>query len=258
MRIMVLRYGPSQSGRAIARNLNARLIKLEGSRYRPREGDVVVNWGSSANVNLSPAFVVNPPGAVRQASNKLTALVKMYEAGVRTVPFTCRIAEAQEWIRDGNKVVARTQLRGHSGSGIVMVGRGTGNVMPEAPLYTKYVKKTKEYRIHVNQRGSYFIQQKRRRRDTPDSQVNWQVRNWDNGFVYAVHNVEWPGDMAVSMAVTAIRSLGLDYGAVDMGWHNDTGLSVYEVNTAPGLTGVSTAPQIARLIREEVFNGDDS
>ena len=43
--------------------------------------------------------------------------------------------------------------------------------------------------------------------------------------------------VVLNAAVDAILCLGLDFGAVDIGFHNTIGPCIYEVNTAPGLEG---------------------
>jgi glutathione synthase/RimK-type ligase-like ATP-grasp enzyme len=131
----------------------------------------------------------------------------------------------------------RTILNGHSGAGIVICD-GEQNI-PEAPLYTKYIKKDQEYRIHVCKDKAFFVQRKARKLDVPDELVNWQVRNHQNGFIYANQNIVVDGEM-LALAVEAVRSLELDFGAVDIITEKKSGKAyVLEVNTAPGLSGAT-------------------
>lgn len=58
-------------------------------------------------------------------------------------------AEAQGWAGErGTKVVCRTELRGHSGAGIV-IARNPDQVV-DAPLYSSYFKKVREYRVFMS------------------------------------------------------------------------------------------------------------
>lgn len=108
-----------------------------------------------------------------------------------------------------------------------------------APLYVKYIKKQQEYRVHVFNGSVIDVQRKMRRTDTPDEDVNWQVRNHSNGFIFGREGVEL-SPTALTMCVASVQALGLDFGAVDM-IHNERSDTYYvlEVNTACGLTGTT-------------------
>jgi glutathione synthase/RimK-type ligase-like ATP-grasp enzyme len=141
------------------------------------------------------------------------------------------------WLAGGETVVFRHKLTGHSGEGIEIVSKDTHkmNEIPKAPLYTKYTKKKDEYRIHVFGGEVVFQQRKARRKEVPDDQVNWQVRNLAGGFIFANDGVVAP-DVVQTAAVQAVQALGLDFGAADIGF-KDGAAVVYEVNTACGLQG---------------------
>lgn len=40
---------------------------------------------------------------------------------------------------------------------------------------------------------------------------------------------------ALNAAIQAVRALGLNFGAVDIGWNERDGPCVFEINTAPGI-----------------------
>ncbi|GAG47489.1 unnamed protein product, partial [marine sediment metagenome] len=73
----------------------------------------------------------------------------------------------------------------------------------------------------------------------PNEQVDYQIRNTDNGWVYCRGGVDAP-EAVITAAVRAVDCLGLDFGAVDIGYneHYDR-CAVFEVNTAPGLEGTT-------------------
>ena len=78
-------------------------------------------------------------------------------------------------LQEGNTVVARTILNGNSGAGIVLVENEEQLV--DAPLYTVYIPKKQEYRVHVFRGQVLDVQRKARKQDVPDDEVNWKIRN---------------------------------------------------------------------------------
>jgi glutathione synthase/RimK-type ligase-like ATP-grasp enzyme len=130
-------------------------------------------------------------------------------------------------------------LRANGGRGIIVLSPGSGDDVPEAPFYTQYIPKTDEYRVHVWGGQVLDVQMKKRRTEIPDEEVNWQIRNHNNGFVFARDGVN-PPDCVHTAAVRAVSALALDFGAVDIGYNAKRDkCRVYEVNTAPGLEGTT-------------------
>lgn len=216
----------SASAKKLAEALDGKVLKHVGSKYKPRLGDVVVNWGAAAPPVFAPATTLNAD--VRVAQCKLATFDKLQAAGVRIPP---------HWTAKGGgdgvfPVVCRTKLRGHSGDGIVIANNA--DELVEAPLYTKYVKKKDEYRVHVLKDKAFFIQRKARKLD--NDKPNWLVRNLAGGFVF----VECPGDEVpadvINQAVATVAALAIDFGGVDVIWNDKEGKAyVLEVNTACGL-----------------------
>lgn len=224
----------SKSARALAEALGGRVLKKQGSTWRARADDIVLNWGC-VDMPIAPyarALVLNFPNRVRAASNKLLAFQAMKELEVPIPDFWTRKEEIPD---DAFPIVCRTMLAGHSGAGIVMAA--TRADLVNAPLYVKYIKKQEEYRIHCGYRSIISVQRKARSRDVPDDRVNWQVRNHANGFVYVREGVV-PPESVTRAALDALEAVTLDFGAVDVIWNNrERKAYVLEVNTAPGLEG---------------------
>lgn len=227
----------SNSAKALAEATGSRIIKLEGSKFKPSNKKLILNWGNNnVPVEYLAASMKVINGEVKDATDKL-AFFKRVAGKDWCIPFTDDKAVAQQWIDEGKMVVCRTMLRAHSGEGIVLSDQNIPLV--NAPLYTQYIKKESEYRVHIfASSGAKFVQKKVRNKDIPDENVNWQIRNHDNGFVFASGD-EFVGDVpedVILVAREAVHVLGLDFGAVDVIW-NDKFQKAYvlEINTAPGL-----------------------
>ena len=247
-RVRVLPYKQGSRGaKALATALNGKVLKVEDSKFVPRSSDVIINWGNSTEA--SRATLNNNGERLAQATNKRAFFEKL--AGKDSLP---RFWTSQEDIpEDAFPVVCRQILQGHSGAGIVMAA-DRSSLVP-CSLYTEYVKKKHEYRVHVGRRWVDFgvgtataigvegevvysvisVQQKKRRLEHPDP--NWQVRNHANGFIYARSDVNPPASV-LKVAKDVLKELDLDFGAVDVIWNESEAKAyVLEINTAPGLEG---------------------
>ena len=239
MTIKVLAYkNGSESARAIRDALGIKMLKKQGSKWVGKDGDTVINWGSSAPFDgIGDAVYLNTPEAVARAANKLTTQAELSD-DVRSsnyiLPYMTNIRTAKEFIEQGETIVCRTKLTGNSGDGIVIAEKVEDLV--DAKLYTVYKKKQQEYRVHVFDGEVISIQRKARKHDVADDDVNWQVRNLDGGFIFARTGFDVPRSVTRA-AKAAVKALGLDFGAADIGYHDKEGTFVYEVNTACGLSG---------------------
>lgn len=220
----------SRSARALADALGGRVLRLQGSTYRRRPQDTIINWGSSATNDFTTGL--NSWQAVSRAGNKLRAFQAMQEGGVQIPEFW---TNENDIPNEAFPIVCRTILNGHSGAGIVIAN--TREELVAAPLYVKYMKKRDEYRIHVGREGIIAIQRKAIPNGTEPTDT--RIRNHHNGYVFVRNNVE-PPQQVVEQASLAIAALGLDFGAVDIIWNTHYQLAtVLEVNTAPGLCGTT-------------------
>ncbi len=238
----------SASAKALAVALEGKVLKHVGSKYVPRKGDVVVNWGSANPPQLAPATTLNADVGVAQC--KLKSFNALGAAGVRIpVCFTKKEAIGPE----SYPIVCRTKLRGHSGDGIVIVENAEQLV--DAPLYTQYVKKKDEYRVHVMRHeddfDAFFIQRKARKLDVGNP--DWRVRNLAGGFVFVETPLNEVPAEVIEQACHALKALKLDFGGVDVIW-NDKEKKAYvlECNTACGLeerTAEKYRDALVRLIK---------
>jgi glutathione synthase/RimK-type ligase-like ATP-grasp enzyme len=195
--------------------------------------------------------MLNPPELVGIASNKLQFFEQLSAVDTTVLPEFWKIAALIP--DDRFPIVCRTVLSGHSGQGIV-IAESRQELVP-APLYVKYIKKQDEYRVHVgNPNTIILVQRKARRLETATEDVNWQVRNHHNGFVFTRSGFDTP-EAVSKAAMDAMRILGLDFGAVDVVYNSrENRAYVLEVNTAPGLEG-STVDDYANYFVGRTTNG---
>lgn len=247
----------SESAKVLAQLLDIKRVRGDG-QYRPRSTTTVVNWGSSRNPNFScpPSKLLNKPESVNMAANKLTALRTLQTQGIITPEFTTDINVARNWLNQGSTVVERHNLRGHSGQGIRIVNledTTTDSYVTQAPLYTKFLKKTGEFRVHVF-KGQVidYIQKLKTPSDRRPANFNQYISSLDLGWVFSrTDALDLP--IVKQIAVRAVAALHLDFGAVDVIYSNGQAY-VLEVNTSPGLGG-TTLVNYANALRRHMGLG---
>lgn len=184
----------------------------------------VIRLGSSTESD--GRIEINTVQAVKNSASKLLMKQKFTEAGVKTADWTCYV-DYQLWKEfvgeNGYPVVAKS----HFGS------RGVGNTkfnteeeflawLPNKNLsnyiFEKFVKMTREYRLHVTKFGCFYSCRKLVRNDAPEG--TWQrhddVCNWvleENPSFKKPKN--W--DDIVADCIKAKDALGLDICAFDVG-----------------------------------------
>lgn len=259
--IRIVSHNNGASAKALAAALgNPQLLKKMQPSPLPRfvRDAYVINFGvhpEDTNVRVHS----NQPQYVDLASDKLRAFQSMQREGVSVVPFSGAGIEVLNlcpvYTLDGREtrtVVARTLTRASEGRGIELIDFDPVGLsrtpMVQAPLYTAYIPKHAEYRVHVGVQGSNVgvidITKKARRTDVPDDQVNWRIRNYDNGFTFAREGLDLAEptvQRVIEQAKLSVRALGLTFGAVDVVVQSNRERSVYvlEVNTAPGMEGTT-------------------
>lgn len=246
----------SEGARELAQALGIRRIRRERSTYVGGPNKRVINWGSSQiPENVSRSVVLNSPTAVGAMSNKRTFFEMLNASDVRLPDWTTDFNVASRWLDDdeNTKVVARHRLTGHSGEGITIYENRRHFLLDNAraPLYTKYVPKKLEYRVHFA--FGQIIDVQRKIRDPDRDVLDWKVRSHQNGFIYVRNGVRdtMPRDV-LDQASAAMGEMGLDFGAIDIIYNSSRNHAyVLEVNTAPGLTG-ETVNSYANAFRQFV------
>lgn len=231
-------YNMASEGAKLLRDeLDAKLIKREGSTYSPNANHVIINWGASD----CPAFggakdVLNK--TVKAALNKRDFFKRL--AGTNCVP---KHAFSKLDAADNLSfpIICRTKLEGHDGEGIVIAEKFSQLV--DAKLYTQYVDKTSEYRIHVGRGPTGFEiigSQKKFKKQTPDgpnvSPDSRLMVGDDHGLVWTVNGqpVFIPEPVKTVVKTAFEKFPELTFAAFDVIYNNSTSEAfVLEANTAP-------------------------
>lgn len=236
-RIIPYKLG-SESARLLAEGLEALRVNPKRNTYRRFGRHRLINWGCS-QTHYEPFFEqgdFNHPRAVSLAADKRVTYQLLQANNVPTLEFTDNPVVAQEWCNGGYKVYGRDTATGHSGQGITVYPYGS-NVARHL-FYTKGVASKWEFRIHVGRDNRVIdITQKRRRNGHRDASLD--IRSYNNGWVFCRNEIEQPPVVLMEAACDAIRALDLDFGAVDVCLEHSGKVTVFEVNTAPGIEGTT-------------------
>ena len=238
-------WNPNSEGASeLAEAMGIKRIKHQGSRFKGSDKKIVINWGASNidNPEILKCKVVNHPDRVALCSNKLRFFEELAGKGVTIPDWTTDKKTAFEWVVNGSLVCARTILNGHSAAGLVIMHKDDVKTLVEAPLYTRYVPKKEEYRVHVVKGRTVDVQRKALRNgwvEEHGANVNFRIRNLENGFIYMRQDIQVP-DIVSNEARKAVEIMKLDFGAVDVIYNEKNQKAfVLEINTAPGLEGQS-------------------
>lgn len=200
---------------------------------------------------------LNTVDAIRNSSNKLlmkrcfrTNNVKTADWSENTIDIN---ALSDNW---KNPIVAKA----HFGS------RGQGNTLLSSQaeytswargkelhnyIFERFYNYNREYRLHINESGCFYTCRKMLRENTPEDQ-SW-FRNDSNSVWFVEENpqfdkpVNW--DFIVTESIKALRSVGLDFGAVDLRIQSskdkkgkvreNPDFIIIEINSAPSMGDIT-------------------
>lgn len=219
--------------------------KLHGSTYKGHRDHVIVNWGSVTRNNIRASYrIINDPSAVVNSASKVKTFECLDGSGMANnrPSWTTSIDVASEWLESGqaDKVYCRTLTHGSQGRGIVIAN--SVDELVDAGLYTIGLDVNREVRVHVFNNEVIDYAQKRRmnsnRREDEGITLNEEVRSHKNGWIFAREGVGI-SEETKEVAIKAVESVGLDFGAVDiiLDYHDIP--KVLEVNSSPGLEGTT-------------------
>ena len=213
-----------------AKKLKERLKDVEG----------YINWGTSLPIH--DHSILN--NYVIHALSKIRAFEWFNANEIPCPEWTTDRSIMEGWWAQEFPFLVRKTINSFGGKGIIFIDPTIITYIkpvdiPDAPLYVKYIKKTNEYRVHVFNAEVIDIQQKKVKQDFPKEKINYQIRNYKNGWVFCRNNIHIPSGIK-DLAIRAVNCLNLDFGAVDIIWNEKQNkLYVLEINTAPGLTGTT-------------------
>jgi glutathione synthase/RimK-type ligase-like ATP-grasp enzyme len=223
----------SVTGRAIAKALGIKYGRENKTRTP------MIRWGSA--IEHPAETLLNSRQAILRASDKLTALKLMQDAGVSVPSFLPGgTHRRQEGVWLGRR------RHGSQGRDIRVIERGE---LSGSELYTRYVPNTREYRVHVFRGEVIRVQGKYH--DHPEQQTNRYIKNHAQGYRFRAPDRKLNTERT-SQAIRAVECLGLDFGAVDLLIGEDRRTYVLEVNTAPSCSPLTAAKYVAKFA--EVLN----
>lgn len=178
--------------------------------------------------------------------DKISQYAWFASQGIPALDYTTSHEEAKAWAQaDGQVVFARLLTRSSEGKGIVVCE--TPESVPVAPVYTKYKKKKKEYRVHIFQQQVIAVLEKRKRKGFEHDR-DTRIRNTANGYVFCRDNVVEPEGLR-ELALKASNVTNSDFRGVDIGFNEKFNeLFVIEVNSAPGIEGSNVDAYVKAIL----------
>jgi hypothetical protein len=171
--------------------------------------------------------------------DKLSQYRWFQEQGLSSLEFCADDAgQVKQWLDEGHTVFGRKYLNSSCGKGIVVLDTPVEHSIniPLCPVYTKYKKKKREFRVHIFRDKVVAITEKRKRAGF-EGQRDTKIRNLANGYVFCQTVENLPvGIEALALHAAAVTDS--DFCGVDLGYNEkNNDLFVIEVNSAPGIQG---------------------
>jgi glutathione synthase/RimK-type ligase-like ATP-grasp enzyme len=129
----------------------------------------------------------------------------------------------------GDMIVFKTTYHSR-GIGMIVCDNSEVGDIHSAGYFEESQISEREFRVHVMDGEAFYIDEKRPRERMEEQPI---VKNMKAGYKFRRPLKEFP-DEVITESVKAVKALGLDFGAADVGVNED-GVWIYEVNTAPSL-----------------------
>jgi len=219
-----------ETGQRLASALGAVRI----NNYSTGEFDYLLRWGCSGKCGVKAKVEINSIAAVESSSIKPVMIRKLRSAGVSTPKVYLSIYCSNiEWNCKG-KVLRRVDKP----LSIVNSRAETINRLQPHPLRVSMsyylmdvIEKDIEYRVYVWLGKMLMVDVK-----VGDRGNTSFVRKLSSGFKYErVEDTSILDPRIISESEKSVKSIGLDFGAVDVATGKDGGVYVFEVNSAPGM-----------------------
>lgn len=168
------------------------------------------------------------------------------EMEIPALEFTLSKDEAKSWASPKQPVVCRTLTHASEGKGIIVAE--TPEQIVSAPVFTKYKKKKKEFRVHVFKDHVVHVLEKRRKTNF-EGTTDAKIRNTANGYVFCSDGVVEPVGLR-DLALAASKVTKSDFKGVDIGYNEKKDeLFVIEVNSAPGIEGSNVDRYVNTIVQ---------
>lgn len=239
MSIKMVTYNPnSENGKKLQAALGAELIH---TAFHESSAHLIVNWGCSGS--RATLANINPAIAVAVCVSKMQTYLKLSHADI-PCPIYCRDRDqANSWLRGSHVVYARQYDDGAQGSGITVCKPGREASVPPALFYTLGFAKTREFRVYV-WRGE--VLQTYEKKPPRGVTLDFDVCASDD-WLYCRDNLSPYPAALEQQSVRAVRTVGLDFGGVDVAIDADGNVCVFEVNSAPWLSPSVTTKLAERI-----------
>ena len=242
---------PYKKGLNSTKQLREAGCKVRYDTSRVRQG-VAIAWGNRTPPPWAAAVTwINDPASIHRVAYKLAWAEHCRNTGFGPKQ-TVDKEEAMSWAdQRGEKVLCRTLLNASGGRGIEVAR--TADEVVDAPLYSRYFKKNREYRVIMdNKIGSVvYCASKRRPNGVELEGDDALIRTLDRGYVYQTEEiVPYPVLAACQDVASWATQYGLNLLAYDVGYNSEENTAcVFEANTAPGLN-VDSAPLVVAVMEE--------
>jgi hypothetical protein len=230
--IYIYRSDKSEGAHALVQSLRDEGKRLTANTwYRTgfNPGDIVVCWGARIGQAIPGVKVLNDAPWL----DKFEQIKLFTRHKIPTVTAQRQEPEDTEgWLprrfehEDGNDLLKR---------------------VARPDFWVKFEKIQNEYRVHSFMGES--IRAGRRVKDSPDAHP-W-IRTYHAGWKISCDGFRSTSRMR-EIAHAAVKVLGLEFGAVDIGERRDGSLFVLEVNRSPGIENENTMPAYAEALKELV------
>jgi hypothetical protein len=176
---------------------------------------------------------------------KIEQYIYFKEQELSALEFTTSSDQAKKWAKTST-VICRTLTHASEGKGIIVAE--TPEAVVQAPVYTLYKKKKKEFRIHIFKDKVVHVLEKRRKTNF-EGVSDAKIRNTANGYVFCSDGVVEPVGLR-DLALAASKVTKSDFKGVDIGYNEKKDeLFVIEVNSAPGIEGTNVDRYVNTIVQ---------
>lgn len=206
--------------------------------------DFLIRWGTRKKRRMDEQYptVLNKCEAIEKASDKLLSLSIMREAGVNVPNWAESLDEAIEEF--GYPLLGRT-INHARGTDINLILQRADARRQSSDYFLQYIPTVREFRIHVVRDKVIRVQGKFL--DKKEEAVS-HIRNYSTGYRFRSPRRRLRSER-LNAAVTAVKSLGLDFGAVDLIIAEDGAEYILEVNTAPSCSPITAAQYVVEFAK---------